>query len=74
MAHFRRRRTNPGTVTFRKGGKRVVHFKRAVASAATKAAKRRRGHALAKKYGFFSKGGYIWQKRDGAAPKRIRKI
>jgi hypothetical protein len=73
MARFRRR-SNPGTVTFRKGGKRVVHFKHVTATAATKAKRRRIGMALAKRWGFFKKGGYIWQRQDGDAPRRIRKI
>jgi hypothetical protein len=74
MATFRRRRSNPGTVTFRKGGRRVVKFTRAVATAATKAAKRRRGAALAKKWGFFKKGNAIYQKQDGGKPKLIRRL
>jgi hypothetical protein len=58
-------------VTFHHGRKKVrVTFKRKVATAASKAAKRRRGAKLARKYKLVWKNGRVWLKVGG----KLRKI
>ncbi len=62
-------------VTFHHGRKKIrVTFKRKKRTAAQKAALRRRGQALARKWGFFKKKGAIYQKRPGKKAKLIRRL
>ncbi len=58
-------------VTFHHGRKKVrVTFKRKVATAATKAARRRRGAKLARKFKLVWKGGKVFLRVNG----KLRKI
>ncbi len=60
-------------VTFHRGRKAVrVTFKRKKATAATKAARRRRGAKLARKYKLVWKAGRVWLKVKGGKLRKIK--
>lgn len=62
-------------VTFRAGRKKIrVTFKRSKMTPAAKRARKARGRALARKWGFFKKKGCIYQKRPGKKAKLIRRL
>ncbi len=75
MARRKKSKVRGTVVKFHQGRKVVrVVFRRAKKTPAAKAAARRRGKALARKWGFFKKKGAIWQRRGGRKAKLIRRI
>jgi hypothetical protein len=57
-----------------KRGRRVTFTTGRRSKAAVSAARRARGKALARKYGFVRKGNAIYAKRPGRAPKLVRRV
>ncbi len=75
MARRKKSKVRGTVVKFHQGRKVVrVVFRRAKKTPAAKAAAKRRGKALARKWGFFKKKGAIWQRRGGRKAKLIRRL